>query len=79
MGFSKILWIEGIHRIPVGKAVSLEAINPAFTLILAYFILHEIPTKWQIFGFLPIFIGVLFVTDFSLKSKKSLDKKEILG
>lgn len=32
LGFSKILWIEGIHRISVTKAVSLESVAPFFTL-----------------------------------------------
>lgn len=59
--FSKILWIEGIHRISVTKAISLSIITPAFTLIFAYFMLHEIPTLWQIFGFIPISIGAFLI------------------
>ncbi len=74
LGFSKIFWIEGLHRIPITKAVSFIAIDPALTLIFAYFILKEVPTSWQILGFIPIFIGVMFVTDFKLMKKNSLDK-----
>lgn len=61
-GLSKILWIEGIHRIPLTKAISLTTITPAFTLIFAYFILNEIPTIWQILGFFPILIGGILIT-----------------
>ncbi|MCK5461036.1 EamA family transporter [Candidatus Gracilibacteria bacterium] len=37
------------------------SINPLFTLIFAYFILHEVPTWWQAFGFIPIVIGILLI------------------
>jgi drug/metabolite transporter (DMT)-like permease len=58
---SKILWIEGIHRISVIKAISLSNISPVFTLLFAYLILHEIPTLWQIIGFIPILIGAFLI------------------
>jgi len=61
-GLSKILWIESIHRISVTKAASLGTITPAFTLIFAYFLLNEIPTIWQLSGFLPIFTGAILIT-----------------
>ncbi len=71
LGFSKILWIEGIHRIPITRAVSFLPINPALTLIFAYFILKEVPTYWQILGFIPIAIGIMFITDFKLIKKNN--------
>ena len=55
-GLSKIFWIEAIHRIPVAKAISLNAITPIFTLIYAFFLLHEVPTIWQFIA-LPLIIG----------------------
>lgn len=61
-GISKILWIEGIHRISISKAISFNTISPAFTLIFAYFLLNEIPTPWQLLGFLPILIGGILIT-----------------
>lgn len=66
-GFSKILWVEAIHRIPVTKAISLNAITPPLTLLFSYLLLQQIPTIWQICGVLPIIIGVLFLTDFGKK------------
>ena len=62
LGFSKILWIEGIHRISVTKAISLASIEPLFTLFFAFLILKEIPTAWQLTAFVPLFLGVLLLT-----------------
>lgn len=59
---SKILWIEGIHRISVPKAVSMNSIWPAFTLLFAFFILKEIPTVYQIMWLIPIMIWWILIT-----------------
>ncbi len=61
-GFTKLLWIEGLHRMPVSKAIALEAISPLFTLFFAFFLLHEVPTFWQLGGLIPIIFGVYFLT-----------------
>lgn len=58
MGIHTILWVEAIHRIPITTAISLECIDPLFTLILAFFILHEQVQLVQIAGFVPIVIGI---------------------
>lgn len=62
LGFSKILWIEATNLIPITKAISLASIGPFFTLLFAYLLLHEQMTPIQALGFLPIFIGVLLLT-----------------
>ena len=62
MGLSKIFWLEGIARLPITKAISLSSLAPAFTLIVAYMVLHESVTSIQILGFLPIVIGVSLLT-----------------
>lgn len=62
LGFTKILWIEGIHRLTISKAISLLATNPVFTLFFAYLILGDIPTIFQLSGLVPILIGVWFLT-----------------
>ncbi len=61
-GFSKILWNEAVHLIPITKAISLASIAPLFTLIFAYFILHERIQLYQLAAFLPILIGVFLLT-----------------
>ena len=67
MGFSKILWLEGIHRISVVKALALGSISPIFALIFSYFIFDQIPSIWQISAFIPIFFGILLLTRTSKK------------
>ncbi len=62
LGFSKILWLESITLIPMTKAISLASIGPFFTMIFAYFILHEKVTTYQVLGFVPIVLGVLLLT-----------------
>ncbi len=62
LGLSKILWIEGIHRIPITKAISLESVMPFMTLIVAYVVLHEPVTPFQILGLLPIIAGISLLT-----------------
>jgi drug/metabolite transporter (DMT)-like permease len=57
LGLSKIMWIEGIHRIPITKANSLSTITPLFTLIFSFLILKEPITAFQVMGALPIIIG----------------------
>ncbi len=63
LGLSKIFWIEAIHRISITKAITLTAYAPAFTLIFAYFILGDIPTIWQILGFIPMVVGIYLITE----------------
>lgn len=71
LGLSKIFWIEAIHRITITKAISLTAYAPAFTLIFAYFILGDVPTIWQILGFLPMLAGVYLITEIRKFKKQS--------
>ena len=61
LGFSKILWIEGIHRISVMKANALETLSPLFALFFAWLLLNNAPTPWQILSFIPMFLGVILL------------------
>jgi drug/metabolite transporter (DMT)-like permease len=72
-GISKIFWVEAIHRISVTKANALYLFGPPLTLLLAWLILHQTPTLWQLLC-LPFFIvGVLFLTDtLTFKSRKPI-------
>lgn len=67
-GLSKILWIEGTHRISVTKANALASLAPLVTLLFAYLLLKEVPTLWQLLAFVPMFIGVILL---STKEKTS--------
>lgn len=57
LGFSKILWIEGIHRIPITKANSLSTVTPILTLAFSFFILKEVISFWHLLGVIPMIIG----------------------
>lgn len=62
MGFSKLLWIEAIHRISITKTSALAALSPLFTLLLAYWLLNETPSLQQMLGMVPILLGGLLIT-----------------
>lgn len=58
LGFSKILWIEGIHRIAVTKANAISSLSPLITLFVAWIVLKQVPTLWQLTAIVPMFFGV---------------------
>lgn len=62
LGFSKILWVEGIHRISVTKSNALASISPPLTLLFAWFFLDDIPTRFQLFSIVPIIIGMVLLS-----------------
>jgi drug/metabolite transporter (DMT)-like permease len=61
-GLTKMMWLEAIHRMLIGKAISLSSINPIFTILFAFLILKEIPTLGQLFGFFSVMVGIYFLT-----------------
>ena len=61
LGFSKILWIEGIHRIAVTKAAAINSIQPLVTLFFAWILLHNLPTIWQLASIVPMFFGIILL------------------
>lgn len=62
LGLSKLLWVEGIHRINVAKANALNGITPLLTLLFAWILLGNMPTWFQLISFVPMFLGVLFLS-----------------
>lgn len=62
IGFSKLLWMEGLHRVPIPKAITLASLTPVFTLIYAYFFLHEPVHIAQLVGLVPMVVGVHLLT-----------------
>ncbi len=62
LGLSKVLWVEGIHRISVMKATALGSIAPLITLIFAFILLQKTPTIYQLLAFVPMFFGVIFLS-----------------
>lgn len=70
LGFSKLFWIEAIHRISITKALALSSVAPFFTLIFAWIILSQAPTVWQLVSLAPFVLGTLLLTD-QIKLKSS--------
>ena len=62
LGLSKVFWIEGIYRISVTKANALSSVSPLLTIFFAWLILKNVPTIWQFYSFIPLFIGILLLT-----------------
>ena len=62
LGFSKILWVEGIHRISVTSSNALASVSPPLTLLFAWVFLNNIPTRFQLFSILPIIIGMVLLS-----------------
>lgn len=61
-GFSKILWIEALHRISITKVSALLALVPMLTLLFAYLYLGEVPSVQQLVATLPIILGGLILS-----------------
>ena len=62
LGLSTMLWVEGIHRIPVTKANALSSLGPLITLLFVWIIFGTSPTSWQLLSFIPMFIGVILIS-----------------
>lgn len=60
-GFSKILWVEGIHRVSITKANALGSIMPIFTIFFAWLLLQDSPTVWQLLSIIPTSLGVILL------------------
>lgn len=71
LGLSKLFWIEAISRMSVTKAISLNSMAPFITFIVAFFVFHQHPTVWQVSAMIPLFLGILLLTN-NLKLPKTL-------
>ncbi|NTV23289.1 MAG: DMT family transporter [Nanoarchaeota archaeon] len=61
MGLSKLLWIEGIHRIPITRANAISTFAPFLTLTAAFLMLGDVPNSGQLIGIIPMIAGALLV------------------
>lgn len=59
---AKILWMESLHRLSIAKVNALYAVSPLLTLLLAYWLLNEVPSFWQLLAVLPILLGGYLIT-----------------
>jgi drug/metabolite transporter (DMT)-like permease len=58
-GFSVLLWVVALMRLPVSTAYPMISLGFVINLILAYFLFHEPITLWKIFGIFLIIVGVI--------------------
>jgi len=57
-GFSGVLWMWALTKVPIAQAVLLFNTSPLFTLLAAYFFLKEALTKEKLFAVLIGLVGV---------------------
>lgn len=62
LGFSKILWIEAIHRLPVTQTVSITSVSPLLTMIFAFLMLGQAPEFVQLLSLPPMVAGMFLLT-----------------
>lgn len=62
LSVGKLFWYQGLQKLSVTRAISILFSYPAFSLVYAMIFLREIPTTFQIIGFLFIMAGLLLLT-----------------
>ena len=74
-GLSKVLWVEGIHRMTVTRALAIGSLNPIFTMIFAWIIMTKAPTLVQLASLPFLVIAVWLLTN--MQFKKNSVKVEV--
>lgn len=74
LGFSKILWIEAIHRLPITQTISLAAAQPLLTMLFSLLLLGMYPQKMQFYSLPPIIVGMFLLTRKKGVSKVALEE-----
>lgn len=59
---AKLLWMESLHRLSIAKVNAMYAVSPLLTLVLAYWLLNEVPSLLQMLAVIPILLGGYFIT-----------------
>ena len=67
-GIGSLAWYEAIKRINLSKATAMISPYSVLSVILAWFILSEYPTVYQIIGLILVLIGMFLMT--KIKSEK---------
>ena len=60
-GISKMLWYLGLKRLDVSKASAISMSYPAFSILFAFILFHEVPGTYQWIGMTVIGIGLYFM------------------
>ncbi len=71
-GLPKAFWQIALNKIDLSKTTAIGLSYPAFSFILAYFWLNEIPSLYQWLGLLISFVGIYFLMRSSSKKLNEL-------
>lgn len=71
-GLPKAFWQIALNKIDLSKTTAIGLSYPAFSFILAYFLLNEIPSLYQWLGLLISFMGIYFLMRSSSKKLNEL-------
>jgi drug/metabolite transporter (DMT)-like permease len=74
-GISKLLWVEGLHRMPITTAIPLVNSSAVFTMVFAFLILHEPIRIHQVLALIPVFFGIWLLTRVKGKALKDLPEE----
>lgn len=69
-GFSKILWIEAIHRMSVTKALAINSLNPIFTMLFSWLLLSQSPTAMQFISLPFLILSIIILTDYKFSNSE---------
>jgi drug/metabolite transporter (DMT)-like permease len=60
-GVSVIIWLVGLSRVPVSQAYPLLSLGYAINILLAWWLLGEVPNAQRVAGIGVIVVGVVLV------------------
>ena len=66
------IWYEAVKRINLSKATTIISVYPVFSILLAWFILKEIPTINHLIGFGLMLIGIISLSGIKSEQRKKL-------
>ena len=67
---SYLTFYGAIKRINLSKASAIISVYPAISIILAYFILKEVPDFYQLGGFFIIMLGIFYLANIKSELRK---------
>jgi drug/metabolite transporter (DMT)-like permease len=62
VGLGTVLYYESLTRIKAAQTSALELSTPIFAIVLAFFIISEVPTFMQFIGVGLLFLGLIFIS-----------------
>lgn len=60
-GISVVVWVIGLSRVPVGQAYPLLSLGYVINIVLAWWLIGEVPNVQRVLGVFVILVGVLLV------------------